>query len=76
MNAITATANTARRKLPSFANLASKLSNLIAPRDHAGHGNWSKDGDIPLWAWPAGLAFAAFMLFGWDLPARILRLTC
>lgn len=65
MNAITATALVARRrKLPSIANLAPKLGAVIAPRDHAGKGNWGKDADIPLWAWPASLALAAFFLFG------------
>ncbi|MNX48735.1 hypothetical protein D3C86_793220 [compost metagenome] len=66
MNALTATALAARRrKLPSIANLARKLCDVIAPRDHAGKGNWSKDADIPpLWAWSAGIAFASFFLFG------------
>jgi hypothetical protein len=65
MNALTATALAARRrKLPSIANLARKIGAFIAPRDHAGIGNWNKDADIPLWAWPAGLALAAFVLFG------------
>ena len=42
-----------------------KLCDLIAPRDHAGKGNWGNDADIPrVWAWSAGIAFAAFFLFG------------
>jgi hypothetical protein len=74
MNAITATAPTARRrKLPSIANLARKLGDLIAPRDHAGKGNWNKDSDIPLWAWPASLALAAFFLFGPEILGWLLR---
>ena len=66
MNAITAIAPAARRrKLPSITQAACKLTNLIAPRDHAGRGNWSQDADIPaLWAWTAGIGFAAFVLFG------------
>lgn len=65
MNAITATAPAARRrKLPSIANLARKLCDLIAPRDHAGKGNWSKDADIPGWAWPGALALTAFFFYG------------
>ncbi|MDH2053377.1 hypothetical protein [Achromobacter marplatensis] len=66
MNAITATAlETRRRKLPSIAHQARKLGDLIAPRDHAGKGNWSKDADIPPWiGWPAGIALSVFVLFG------------
>jgi hypothetical protein len=66
MNAITASAPaTRRRKLPSIAQVARKAIDLIAPRDHAGKGNWSNDADIPrVWAWSAGIAFAAFFLFG------------
>ncbi|MCS3504979.1 hypothetical protein [Achromobacter sp. JUb104] len=66
MNAITATAPAARRrKLPSITQAVCKLTNLIAPRDHAGRGNWNKDADIPaVWAWAAGVGFAGFVLFG------------
>lgn len=66
MNAITASAPAARRrKPPSIAQVARKTVDLIAPRDHAGKGNWSHDADIPrVWAWAAGTAFAAFLLFG------------
>lgn len=66
MNAITATAPAARRrKLPSITQAACRLTNFIAPRDHAGRGNWNKDADIPrVWAWAAGIGFAAFVLFG------------
>lgn len=66
MNAITATAPAARRrKLPSIAQAVCKLTNFIAPRDHAGRGNWNKDADIPaVWAWAAGVGFAGFVLFG------------
>lgn len=74
MNAITAIALAKRRrKLPSIANLARKLGGLIAPRDHAGKGNWSKDADIPLWAWPAAAALAAFFLFGPQVLGWLLR---
>jgi hypothetical protein len=74
MNALTATALAARRrKLPSIAHLARKLGDLIAPRDHAGKGNWSKEADIPpLWAWSAGIAFASFFLFGRQVMAWLL----
>lgn len=66
MNAITATAPAARRrKLLSITQAACRLTNFIAPRDHAGRGNWNKDADIPrVWAWAAGIGFAAFVLFG------------
>lgn len=66
MSAITATARAARRrKLPSITQAACRLTNFIAPRDHAGRGNWNKDADIPrVWAWAAGIGFAAFVLFG------------
>ena len=74
MNALTATALAARRrKLPSIANLARKLGDLIAPRGHAGKGNWSKDADIPLLAWPAGIVFALFTSCGWEFLAWLLR---
>ena len=66
MNATTAIAPAARRrKLPSITQAACRLTNFIAPRDHAGRGNWNKDADIPrVWAWAAGIGFAAFVLFG------------
>lgn len=66
MNAISAKALRLRhRKLPSIANLAGRVGGFIAPRDHAGKGNWSKDADIPpIWAWSAGIALASFVLFG------------
>ena len=75
MNAITATAPTARRrKVPSIAQAAGKLTNIIAPRDHAGRGNWSEDADIPAsWAWVAGIGFAAFVLFGRQILGWLLR---
>jgi len=75
MNALTATALAARRrKLPSIANLARKLGDFIAPRDHAGKGSWSTDADIPLWAWPASVPLAVFFLFGRNLLGWLLRL--
>ncbi|MGE6916720.1 hypothetical protein [Achromobacter kerstersii] len=74
MNAITASAPAShRRTLPSIAQAARQTANLIAPRDHAGKGNWDKDADIPLWAWPASLALAAFFLFGPEILGRLLR---
>jgi len=74
MNSITASALAARRrKLPSIAQLARKLGDFIAPRDYAGKGNWNKDADIPLWAWPASLGLAAFFLFGPEILSTLLR---
>ncbi|CUI48601.1 hypothetical protein [Achromobacter xylosoxidans] len=66
MNTISASAPPARiRPLALGAKVCRRLGGLIAPRDHAGKGNWSKDADIPpLVGWVAGLAFAAFVLFG------------
>ena len=66
MNTISASAPPVRiRPLQAIAKAGRKLGNLIAPRDHAGRGNWNKDADIPpLAGWLAGLAFAAFVLFG------------
>ena len=65
MNAITASASAARQRiLPSVAQVARKAADLIAPRDYAGKGNWSNEAGIPLWAWTARLALAAFFLFG------------
>ena len=66
MNTISASAPPARtRPLRIVAKAARKLGDFIAPRDHAGEGNWSKDADIPPWVgWPAGIALGAFWLFG------------
>ncbi|MDH1522184.1 hypothetical protein [Achromobacter mucicolens] len=65
MNTISARAPSVRDRHPiTIKRAARKLGDPIAPRDHAGKGNWSKDADIPWWAWPGGLAFAAFILFG------------
>lgn len=62
------------RPLGFITKAGRKLGGLIAPRDHAGQGNWSEDADIPLWAWPASLALAAFFLFGPQLLGWLLRL--
>ena len=65
MNTISASAPPVRHRQPFIITRAArKLGDLIAPRDHAGKGNWSKDADIPLWAWPASALLAAFFLFG------------
>nr|WP_313036791.1 hypothetical protein [Achromobacter ruhlandii] len=66
MNTISASALPARiRPRRTVVKAARKLGDFIAPRDHAGKGNWSKDADIPPWiGWPAGVAMAAFSLFG------------
>lgn len=75
MNTISASAPSVRDRHPiTIKRAARKLGALIAPRDHAGKGNWSDDADIPLWAWPASLALAAFFFFfpkilGWLLRA-------
>jgi hypothetical protein len=75
MNATTASAPAARRrKLPSIAQVARKAVDLIAPRDHAGKGNWSKDTDIPLWAWLGAIALAAFFFWGPYLLRPLTRL--
>lgn len=60
MNTISASAPPARiRPLRIAAKTARKFGGLIAPRDHAGKGNRSKDADIPPGVgWPAGIALA------------------
>ena len=74
MNTISASAYPVRiRPLQAIANACRKLGDVIAPRDHAGKGNWSKDADIPLWAWPASFALAAFFLFGPQALGWLLR---
>ncbi|MEN5159716.1 hypothetical protein [Achromobacter spanius] len=74
MNTISASAPPVRhRQTLSINQVARKLGALIAPRDHAGKGSWSKDADIPLWAWPASLALAAFFLFGPTVLGWMLR---
>lgn len=75
MNTISASAPPVRHRPPiTITQIARKLGDLIAPRDHAGKGNWSKDADIPLWAWPASLALALFLLFGHRAIGWMLRL--
>lgn len=66
MNSISASTPSVRiRPLRAIAKAGRKLGNLIAPRDHAGRGNWSNDADIPpIWGWSAGIALASFVLFG------------
>jgi len=74
MNTISASAPPVRHRPPiTTKRVARRLGDLIAPRDHAGKGNWSDDADIPLWAWPASLALAAFFLFGPSVLGWILR---
>ncbi len=74
MNTISASAPPVRHRQPiTIKRAARKLGDLIAPRDHAGKGNWSKDADIPWWAWPGGVAFAAFILFGPQVLGWLLR---
>ncbi|CAB3849976.1 hypothetical protein [Achromobacter animicus] len=74
MNAISASAPPVRHRHPiTIKQAARKLGPMIAPRDHAGKGNWSKDADIPLWAWPASLALAGFFLFGPQILGLLLR---
>lgn len=75
MNAVTATALTERRRKPaSIAHATRRLIDLIAPCDHAGNGNWSKDTDVPWQAWPLSIALAAFFICGWDFLAWLLHL--
>lgn len=74
MNTISASAPPVRHRHPlTIKRAARKLGIMIAPRDHAGKGNWSKDADIPLWAWLASLALAAFFLFGPQVLGWLLR---
>ena len=75
MNTISASAPPVRiRPLQAIVKGGCKLGDLIAPRDQAGRGNWSKDADIPLWAWPASVALAVFLLCGRSLLGSLLRL--
>ncbi|MDF3851388.1 hypothetical protein [Achromobacter denitrificans] len=75
MNTFSASAPPARiRPLAVIAGASRKLGALIAPRDHAGKGNWSHDADIPWYAWPGALAFAAFFLFGPQILGWLVRL--
>lgn len=74
MNTISASAPPARvRPLRIAAKAAHQLGDLIAPRDHAGKGNWGKDADIPWWAWPAAAGLAAFFFFGPKVLGWLLR---
>lgn len=57
-----------------IAQAARKLGDLIAPRDHAGKGNWNEDADIPLWAWSAAVALAGIFLFGAEILGWLLRI--
>lgn len=75
MNTISASTPPVRiLPLQAIAKAGRKLGNLIAPRDHAGRGNWSKDSNIPWQAWPGALAFTAFLLFGPQTLGWLLRL--
>ncbi len=75
MNTISASAPPARvRPLRIAAKAARKLGDFIAPRDHAGKGNWSRNADIPWQAWPGALALAAFILFGPEVLGWLLRM--
>lgn len=68
MNTISANAPPARiRPLRIVDKAARKLGDLIAPRDHAGKGNWSKETDIPPIAWLGAVIFAFVFLvvFPW-----------
>lgn len=68
MNGISTSAPPARsRPLSTVSTTAGKLGKLIAPKDHAGKGNWSNDAEVPWQAWPASVGFAAFFIWGWDL---------
>ncbi|KAK50479.1 hypothetical protein [Bordetella bronchiseptica] len=75
MRTMTAPRPAARGPAPihKAQSTASKLADLIAPRDLAGKGNWSNDADIPWWAWPASLALAAVFLFGPEMLGWMLR---
>ncbi|UAN03037.1 hypothetical protein [Achromobacter mucicolens] len=75
MNTMSTSAPPVRHRHPiTIKRAIRKLGDLLAPRDHAGKGNWNKNADIPLWAWPASLGFAAFFLFGPKILAWLLRL--
>jgi hypothetical protein len=75
MNTIRASAPPARiRPLALGAKVCRKLGSLIAPRDHAGKGNWDTNADIPWYAWPGALAFAAFFFFGPQALGWLVRL--
>ncbi|WP_448685286.1 hypothetical protein [Achromobacter xylosoxidans] len=68
MNTISASAPPARiHPQRIVAKAARKLGDFIAPRDHAGKGNWSKDSDIPAAAWlgAAALAFVWLVVLPW-----------
>ncbi|CAO3903728.1 hypothetical protein [Achromobacter mucicolens] len=77
MNTISASAPPVRHRPPiTIKRAARKLGALIAPRDHAGKGHWSDDAEIPLWAWPASLALAAFFLYGPQFLGWLLGYRC
>ncbi len=63
MITISASAPPARiRPLRIIDKAAGKLGDLIAPRNHAGNGNWSKETDIPPIAWLGAVIFAFVFL--------------
>lgn len=65
MRTMTALRPAARGPAPihKAQSTASKLADLIAPRDLAGKGNWSRQDKIPASAWLGAAAFIA----GWVL---------
>ncbi|MNL65788.1 hypothetical protein D3C87_1901720 [compost metagenome] len=59
--------------LLAFARLVLAPLGDHITRRHASRGNWSKDADVPLWAWPAGIAFALFATCDLDFLAWLLH---
>ncbi|CAB3647396.1 hypothetical protein LMG26696_02599 [Achromobacter pulmonis] len=76
MNTICTSAPPARvRPLCIIAKAARKAGDFIAPRDHAGKGNWSEDADIPpSVGWLAGTTLAMFVLCGRQILSWLLSL--
>ncbi|OZI64596.1 hypothetical protein [Bordetella genomosp. 4] len=52
----------ANRKRISPAKVVDRLVDFIAPKDHAGRGNWDNNDRIPLGAWLGALLFVVLYL--------------
>ncbi|CAM4080341.1 DUF5808 domain-containing protein [Bordetella tumbae] len=52
----------ANRKRISPAKVVDRLVDFIAPKGHAGRGNWDANDRIPLGAWLGALLFVALYL--------------
>ncbi|MNY67583.1 hypothetical protein D3C86_2052010 [compost metagenome] len=73
MTAITASAPRPAvvAKVTTPAITTRRLAEMVAPRDHAGKGNWDNNVDIPPIAWVYAVLFAVVFLVGLPWLGRV-----